>query len=63
MEKAPKTIFIPSKAIQRRIIKACIVFGKLEPKEAFFMRFGLLDNHFELLHKPKQKKRLGVTNK
>ena len=56
--KPPKTIFIPTKELKRRIIKACIYFGQSEPKEAFFMRFGLLDNHFEILQIAKNKRKI-----
>ena len=43
---APKTIFIPTSKILRRIIRAIVMFRE-EPREALFMRFGLLDNHYQ----------------
>jgi hypothetical protein len=42
----PKTIFLPKKSILKKIIRAVALFGKTEHRSLFFMRFGLLENHF-----------------
>ena len=47
----PKTVFVPSRKLFRQIYRAMLVHGPDESKNAFFMRFGLLDNSYTLLMK------------
>ena len=41
----PKVIFILTKKILRKMIKALVLFGGEESNDVFFMRFGLLENN------------------
>ena len=41
----PKVIFLLTRELFRKMIKATIIYGGAESSEAFFMRFGLLENN------------------
>ena len=41
--KPPKCIFLPSREIVRAMIRAIMKWGNSDTEEAFFLRFGLLD--------------------
>ena len=42
--KSPQTIFIPSKEVLRKMIRAVIKFGECKDRARFFLRFGLVEN-------------------
>jgi hypothetical protein len=44
--KPPKSVFIPTREFARKMMRALIDFGKTDPRDVFFARFGLLENHY-----------------
>ena len=51
----PASIFVPSKRLLRRMIRALAEFGGKEDDSKFLLRFGLIDNTRGLLQEKKNK--------
>jgi hypothetical protein len=54
-DKLPKTVFVPSRKLFRKIYKAMLLYGSTESNNDFFLRFGLLDNCYVILQQERLK--------
>ena len=42
--QSPRTIFVPTKEVLRKMIRAVIKFGDCKDRARFFLRFGVVEN-------------------
>lgn len=47
--KLPNTVFLPSKALWRKIIRAVVKFGEKDDEDTFLLRFALVEKSTEFI--------------